>query len=111
LATSSLRLTISFFFQLNTIFHSPYVTSSLTKWWVCRLQLLLVLASAVILSPSPAGLMTTFFFLRFETPPPWRSYRANTSSSIVIFTARFIATEIIRLLAAYSFLRIIIGFI
>jgi hypothetical protein len=39
-------------FQLNICGHSPYVTSSLTRGWVCRLQLLLVLASA--------GLMTNF---------------------------------------------------
>jgi hypothetical protein len=37
------------FFQLNPCGHSPYVTSSLTRGWVCRLQLLLILASAVIL--------------------------------------------------------------
>jgi hypothetical protein len=37
------------FFQLNICGHSPYVTSSLTRGWVCRLQLLLVLASAVTL--------------------------------------------------------------
>jgi hypothetical protein len=45
LATSPLRLTTgNFIFQLNTYSYNPYVTS-----WVCRLQLLLVLASAVIL--------------------------------------------------------------
>jgi hypothetical protein len=50
LATSPLRLTTSdFIFQLNTRKRSPYVTSSLTRGWVCRLQLLLILASAVIL--------------------------------------------------------------
>jgi hypothetical protein len=38
-----------FFFYLNTCGHSPYVTSSLTRRWVCRLQLLLALASAFIL--------------------------------------------------------------
>jgi hypothetical protein len=38
-----------FFFRLNTCGHSPYVTSSLTRGLVCRLQLLLVLASAFIL--------------------------------------------------------------
>jgi hypothetical protein len=43
LATSPLRLTTSnFIFQLNTYDYSPYVTSSLTTGWVCRLQLLLV---------------------------------------------------------------------
>jgi hypothetical protein len=50
LATSALRLTTSnFIFRLNICGYSPYVTSSLTRGWVCRLQLLLVLASAVIL--------------------------------------------------------------
>jgi hypothetical protein len=34
LAPSPLRLTTSNFFQLNTCFHSPYVTSSLTRGWV-----------------------------------------------------------------------------
>jgi hypothetical protein len=50
LATSPLRLTTSnFICQLNTCGYSLYVTSSLTRGWVCRLQLLLVLVSAVIL--------------------------------------------------------------
>jgi hypothetical protein len=50
-AKSSLRLTTSnFFLQLNTCGYNPYVTSSLTRGWVCRLQLLLILASAVILT-------------------------------------------------------------
>jgi hypothetical protein len=48
LATSLLRLTTSnFIFQLNTCGYSPYVTSSLTTGWICRLELLLVLASRV----------------------------------------------------------------
>jgi hypothetical protein len=50
LPTSPLRLkTRIFIFQLNTCGYSPYVTSSLTRGWVCRLQELLVLASTVIL--------------------------------------------------------------
>jgi hypothetical protein len=50
LGDNPLRLTIiNFVFQLNTFGYSPYVTSSLTRGWVCRVQLLLVLASAVIL--------------------------------------------------------------
>jgi hypothetical protein len=40
---------------------------SLTRGWVCRLQLLLALASAVILGYSPLGLATIFYCLRFET--------------------------------------------
>jgi hypothetical protein len=36
LATSPLRLTTSILFiQLNACYHSPYVTSSLTRGWVC----------------------------------------------------------------------------
>jgi hypothetical protein len=38
-----------FFFQLNTCGCSPYVTSSLTRGWICHLQLLLDLASSFIL--------------------------------------------------------------
>jgi hypothetical protein len=41
--------------MLNTCGHTPYVTSSLTRGWVCRLQLLLVLASAVILRFESCG--------------------------------------------------------
>jgi hypothetical protein len=55
LATSPLRLTTSNFFRLNTCFHSPYVTSSLRRGWVCCLQLLLVLASAVIFRSEARG--------------------------------------------------------
>jgi hypothetical protein len=56
LATSPLKLTISsFIFQLNTCGHGSYVTSSLMRSWICRLQLLLVLASAVILRSESRG--------------------------------------------------------
>jgi hypothetical protein len=44
------------FFQLNPCGHSPYVTSSLPREWVCRLQLLLVLASVVILGSGSRGI-------------------------------------------------------
>jgi hypothetical protein len=40
---------------MNTCGHSPYVTSSLTRGWVSCLQLLLVLASAVILRSESRG--------------------------------------------------------
>jgi hypothetical protein len=56
LAPSHMRLTTSHFFQLNTSRHSPYVTSSLMRVWVCRLQLLLALASAVILGAESRGI-------------------------------------------------------
>jgi hypothetical protein len=44
-----------YFFQLNSCDYSPYVTSYLTRGWVCRLQLLLVLVSAVIFRSQPRG--------------------------------------------------------
>jgi hypothetical protein len=49
LGDKPLQIHDQYFFQLNTCGYSPYVTSSLTREWVCRLQLLLGLASAVIL--------------------------------------------------------------
>jgi hypothetical protein len=50
LATSPLRLTTSnFIFQLNNCDNKLYVTSSVTRGWVCCLQLLLAFVSAVIL--------------------------------------------------------------
>jgi hypothetical protein len=56
LVTSPLRFTTSnFIFQLNTCDYSSYATSSLTRGWVCRLQLLLVLASAIILRSESRG--------------------------------------------------------
>jgi hypothetical protein len=39
----------NFFSQLNTCGHSPYIISSLTRGWVCPLELLLALASEFIL--------------------------------------------------------------
>jgi hypothetical protein len=55
LATTPLILTTSNFFQLNTCGHSPSATSSLTRGWVCNLQLLLDLASAVIVESESRG--------------------------------------------------------
>jgi hypothetical protein len=72
LATSPLRLTTSFFFQLNTCGHSSYVTSwrkdgsvIYNCFWFSPAQ--------SFSGPSPAGLITTFYCLRFETPPTWRA--------------------------------------
>jgi hypothetical protein len=45
---------------------------SVVKWlWLW--QLMLILASAVISGPSPAGLRIIFYCLRFETFPTWRA--------------------------------------
>jgi hypothetical protein len=54
LAPSPLGLTTRVF-QLNNCGHSPCVTSSLPRGCVCRLQLLLVLVSAVILRSEFCG--------------------------------------------------------
>jgi hypothetical protein len=55
-ATSSLRLTTSnFIFQLNIYGYSPYLTSSLARGWVCHLQLLLALTSAVLIGFKSLG--------------------------------------------------------
>jgi hypothetical protein len=60
LATSPLRSTTRIFiiliFQLSTCGYSPYVTSPLKRGWVCRLQWLLGLASAVILRSQSRGI-------------------------------------------------------
>jgi hypothetical protein len=56
LVTSPLRLTTgNFIFQLNNCGDSPYVISSLTRGWICLLQMLLVLASAIILKSESHG--------------------------------------------------------
>jgi hypothetical protein len=56
LATSPLRFTTTnFIFQLNTCSYSPYVKFSLTRGWVCRLQLLLALTRTAILRSESRG--------------------------------------------------------
>jgi hypothetical protein len=54
-APSPLRHTTRIFFQQNTCGYCSYVTSPQPRGWVCRLQLLLVLASAVILESESRG--------------------------------------------------------
>jgi hypothetical protein len=63
----------AFFFQLNTCSHSPSVTSSLMRGWVCHLQLLLALAIVVILSSESHGTHDHSLLLRFQVPPTWRA--------------------------------------
>jgi hypothetical protein len=50
-----LHTTSNFIFQLNTSGCNPYVTPYLTRGCVCRLQLLLVLVSAIILMSEALG--------------------------------------------------------
>jgi hypothetical protein len=86
-APSLLRLTTSYFyFQMNACGHSPYATSSLKRGWVCRLQLLLVLASAVILGSESAGLMTIFARLPQLGGPGIRIYIPREQGGPVIPT-------------------------
>jgi hypothetical protein len=63
----------AFFFLLNACGHSPYVTSSLTRGWVCRLQLLLVLASAVILVSEFRGAHDGTLLSQIRDPSTWRA--------------------------------------
>jgi hypothetical protein len=71
LATSLLRLMTSNVFLICC--HSSCVTSSLTRGWACRLQLLLVLAGTVILRFESRWAHDHIFCLRFEIPPTWRA--------------------------------------
>jgi hypothetical protein len=67
LAISPLRLaTSNFILQLNTCGYSPYVTSSLTRGWICRLQLLLVITSAVM--SESGGTHNHILLSHMETP-------------------------------------------
>jgi hypothetical protein len=56
-------------FQLNTCGYSPNVTSSLTRVLGCRLQLLLVLASAVILRSESRGTHDHILLSQFRDSP------------------------------------------
>jgi hypothetical protein len=50
--------------------HSPYVISSLSRGWISRLQLLLALASGVVLRSEPRGTHDRIYGLRFEARLP-----------------------------------------
>jgi hypothetical protein len=64
-----------------------YGMPSLTRGQVCLLQLLLFSPAQSFSGPSPAGLMTSFYCLRFETRPTWR-----TSLHSELFGLRYIAS-------------------
>jgi hypothetical protein len=111
LVPSPLRLTARFFFQLNTCAHSPYATSSLRRGWVCRLQLPLVLASAVILRPESRGTNDHILLSQIRDSPNLEDqvpvfisprnrvahlYPKELGSLSVAFTTRRATVEIIR---------------
>jgi hypothetical protein len=74
LATNPLRLTTrNFIIQLNTYGYSPYVTCSLTRGWAVVYNCCWSSPAQAFSGQSPAGLMTTFYCLRFEIPPTWRT--------------------------------------
>jgi hypothetical protein len=74
LVTSPLRPTSRIFiFQPNTCCYSPYETFSLTRGWVCRLQLLLGLASAVILRSKSRGTDDNILLPQIPDSPTWRA--------------------------------------
>jgi hypothetical protein len=58
-----------YFSQLNTCGYILYVTSSLTRGWVCHLQLLLVLASTVILRSESCGTHDHILLSQIREPP------------------------------------------
>jgi hypothetical protein len=60
-------------FRMITCFHSPYVTSSLTRGWVCNLQLLLALASRVILRSDSRGTRNHILLSQIRDSPNWRT--------------------------------------
>jgi hypothetical protein len=56
-------------FQPNTYGYSPYVTSSLTRRWVYRSQLQLVLASGVVLRSESLGTQGYILFSQIRNSP------------------------------------------
>jgi hypothetical protein len=69
LAPNPTRPTTSIFFQLNTWCCSPYVTSSLKRGWICRLQLSLALASAVIFGSESGGIRDLILLFQNRNSP------------------------------------------
>jgi hypothetical protein len=73
-----------------------YGALSLTRGWVCHLQLLLHLASAFILGPSPVALATIFYCIRFETPLFVSSYDSQVYGGGIrarLHTGYFLSSE------------------
>jgi hypothetical protein len=60
-------------FKKNTCFHSPYVTSSLTRGGSVVCYCCWPSPAQSFSGPSPVGLVTTFFSLKFMSPPTWRA--------------------------------------
>jgi hypothetical protein len=72
------------FFQSNTCGRSPYVTSSLTRGWVCRLKLLLAFASAFILSSESLRTHDHILLSQIRDAPTWRERERERNKWVVI---------------------------
>jgi hypothetical protein len=76
LAPSPLRLTGRIFFsRMNTYGHNPYIITSLTRGWICHLQLLLALTSAFILGSRSRGTRDHILMSQNRDFPPCRLLR------------------------------------
>jgi hypothetical protein len=73
ISSPHLGLMTRFFYTVRHLRVCWYGVSSLTRGRICLLQLLLSSPAQSFSGPSPAGLMTTFYCFRFETPPTWRT--------------------------------------
>jgi hypothetical protein len=90
LAASPFRITTNnFIFQLNTCGCSPYVTFSMTRGCVCPLQLLLGLASAVILRSESRGTHDSILLsqIRDSPHPPRIGSHGNNTRHWVPFSS------------------------
>jgi hypothetical protein len=96
-----------YFFQLKPCSHSPYVTFSVTRGWICNLQFLLALASAVSesrwthdhvvlsqirVSPNLEGQVPVFISPRNRVA---RLYPQTLGSLFVVSTTRRAAVEVL----------------
>jgi hypothetical protein len=74
LALSPLRPTTSTFFSSTEhLRYIRYVTSSVTRGWICRLQLLLGFASAVVFGSESRGTHDHILLFQTGTPSTWRA--------------------------------------
>jgi hypothetical protein len=69
LSASSPTVTSNFFLNCTLAVNSPYVTSSLMRGWVCHLQLLPILASAVILRSKSSGIHNHILLSQIRDSP------------------------------------------
>jgi hypothetical protein len=64
---------VFFFNWMALCSHSPYATSSLTRGWICSLQLLLAFSSAVILRSDSRGTRYHILLCQIRYSPTWRA--------------------------------------